>query len=754
MPTVAETLHERVRLALARLIRRGLEPGVLPQGTEVLLDLPAVSQAVKNPNDPADCAAAVGQALRQAAAKLPRETRAVLDIVLALDPKYSGTRASARRALAGEAFRAGKSVVRADTIRQYHEPRALDQLAAMLVADSERPKISGRSESVAGPSSASASELTPIRAEARSVSARMAGQIVVGELPGSPPAHIAREATERLTELSSGSGQATNVVTLTGVPGTGKTHVAAEYGRRAVAEGVELVAWVSAEDHDRLVSGLAEVARAIGVDDPEGDSERSAERLRAALAVRKQPSVLVLDNAVDPDDVRHYVPTTGATRVIITSTDRAFGTLGEEIDVGSFDRTQSLSYLAERTGLSDDAGADALAQELGDLPLALAQAAAVVRLRRLSYAEYLDRLRAQPLVDVLPPDRGDAYRHGVALAILLAVRAADDADATGLTARILSAAALLSSDGVGVDVLTAVVDVDDAAVEAALGRLVERSLLVWARGQRAVVMHRLVAWAIQDRLQQTRELRSALGAVAEKLDGLFPPESEAWKYRERTDLVGHAISVWVSALAAADRQAITTTDLVGFADVANRAVRHLRATADLSRAIEVGTSLAMSCTRRLGADHPQTLASSNTLAGAYEAAGDLTRAIPLYEDTLTTSERVLGPDHPATLAFRNNLAGAYAAVGDLTRAIALYQDTLTTSERVLGPDHPDTLTSRNNLAYAYQAVGDLNRALPLYQDTLANRERILGPDHPATLGSRNNLANAYEAAGDLTRAIP
>ncbi|HRY10866.1 MAG TPA: tetratricopeptide repeat-containing protein, partial [Candidatus Nanopelagicales bacterium] len=89
------------------------------------------------------------------------------------------------------------------------------------------------------------------------------------------------------------------------------------------------------------------------------------------------------------------------------------------------------------------------------------------------------------------------------------------------------------------------------------------------------------------------------------------------------------------------------------------------------------------------------------------------------EDALAPAEeavdlrRVLGPDHPDTLASRNNLAGAYESAGDLARAIPLYQQTLTDRERVLGPDHPDTLTSRNNLAGAYESAGDLARAIPL-----------------------------------------
>ena len=72
------------------------------------------------------------------------------------------------------------------------------------------------------------------------------------------------------------------------------------------------------------------------------------------------------------------------------------------------------------------------------------------------------------------------------------------------------------------------------------------------------------------------------------------------------------------------------------------------------------------------------------------------RPSPLHEATLTDIERVLGPDHPDTLASRNNLAYAYESAGDLGQAIPCARRALTDMERVLGPDHPATLTSRNN----------------------------------------------------------
>ena len=84
------------------------------------------------------------------------------------------------------------------------------------------------------------------------------------------------------------------------------------------------MAWVSAEDRGQFLAGLSELARRLEVEDPDGDHEVSAGRLRDILAARTEQAVLVLDNATDPQLVRHFVPAMGATQVIITSTDQSF----------------------------------------------------------------------------------------------------------------------------------------------------------------------------------------------------------------------------------------------------------------------------------------------------------------------------------------------------------------------------------------------------------------------------------------------
>ena len=74
-----------------------------------------------------------------------------------------------------------------------------------------------------------------------------------------------------------------------------------------------------------------------------------------------------------------------------------------------FTEQEALSFLAQRTGRSDDDGARELAVELGFLPLALAQAAAVIAAQHLDYRTYLARLRTVPVQDILKRLTGEPY---------------------------------------------------------------------------------------------------------------------------------------------------------------------------------------------------------------------------------------------------------------------------------------------------------------------------------------------------------
>jgi serine/threonine protein kinase/lipopolysaccharide biosynthesis regulator YciM len=155
---------------------------------------------------------------------------------------------------------------------------------------------------------------------------------------------------------------------------------------------------------------------------------------------------------------------------------------------------------------------------------------------------------------------------------------------------------------------------------------------------------------------------------------------------------------------------------------------------------------------RLGPDHPDTLTSQNTLALMYQETGQLDRAIRLFEETLARRIASSGSDHPATLLTQNDLGGAFLYSEKYEQAIPLFERTLEARRAVLGPNHPDTLVTESDLALAYSGDGQPNRAIPLLERSLDTNRAKLGPDHFETLTNQSNLASVCRDAGLLDRA--
>ncbi|MFI7134138.1 NB-ARC domain-containing protein [Nonomuraea sp. NPDC050153] len=168
------------------------------------------------------------------------------------------------------------------------------------------------------------------------------------------------------------------ICAMAGTPGVGKTLLAASYAWACQAERWPVVAWVAAETADQIVTGLAALAERLGQRQADDDAAAAAARAKAWLAATTRPALLVFDNATDVVEVRRWCPTTGATRVVITTRNRAFLLAYQPLDVDVFTPEQAAAFLYRRTGLDDPAGAAELAEELGRLPLALGQAAAVI----------------------------------------------------------------------------------------------------------------------------------------------------------------------------------------------------------------------------------------------------------------------------------------------------------------------------------------------------------------------------------------
>ncbi|MEU1550809.1 FxSxx-COOH system tetratricopeptide repeat protein [Nocardia sp. NPDC005745] len=621
---------------------------------------------------------------------------------------------------------------------------------------------------------------------AAATSAAVSAGRVVGAIFSLPKHFVVREQFRELAEQVAGT-RVTAVVT--GMRGVGKTELAAAYARAALTlPECELVGWVDAETPGSLLDGLTAIATHLGVADPGGDSYRSATRLRDHLNGRAGLGLLVFDNAVDPDLVAEFIPAHGGMRVVITSTDRDFTTLGAGVDLEVYERGVSVRYLHEATGHRslppDDVGADEIAGQLGDLPLALTQAAATITARRLDYTRYRDLL-AGPLPRVFTRRGGEGHRLVVDKAVLLSIRTTEnpteDPELDTAVTDLLGVVAMLSPAGVARDLLP-----DDLGrQDEAIARCVRGSLLTWSTDNTMVVMHRLVARVLRERAD-TDHARTQLADNA--LDAIEPhlfDRAQAWQRRvEGAQLIEHIDAITATGLTDhtvfpariwAGEQLIEAEDLARAIDYILRTlgdaethlgadhphtltIRHdlawaIASSGRVTEAITFYEQLLTDRVRVMGSDHPDTLITRHALAGAFESVGRVTGAITLFEQLLTDSVRVMGADHLHTLTTRHNLAGAYDSAGRVDEALTLYEQLLPDQDRVLGADHLDTLTTRNTLAYAYASVGRVTEAITLYEQLLTDSVRVLGSDHPGTLNTRHNLAGAYAAVGRVTEAI-
>ena len=593
---------------------------------------------------------------------------------------------------------------------------------------------------------------------------RRPSRIRLGSRPMEVVGFVERREQEGLFEavLSGASGR----TVLTGMRGSGKSQLATAVAARCEAEGWELVAWVPAGSREAVLSGLAELGRELGVDVEDGPSrEVIARRCLTALAsAQGSDRLIVFDDVDSPDDLVGLVPRGEGVRVLVTTTRRADweGAGWAHVPVGVFEREQSIGILLDRTGgrsgrgAADVGAADAVAGALGDLPVAVAQAAATARRYGYDLTDYLETLERTTLEAGVQRQAGDEYPEVVGVALWLALQSAlerieERSPHRGAVARVqLGVLSVLAASGVPARWLEAL-DGGSGDTRGALSELIDSSVCRLSEDGSRVMIHglqgRVIREAWKDEPERWGRVEEEVAGLLEAVDVTAIPISDsASRRREALDLVEQlretAGQDYSESLFSHPRTAAALAHALQYA----AELGDPQAALSLSNAVDL-------LTKTLGPDHPCTLASRNNLAGAYESAGKLEQAIDLYKRNLAEVLRVLGPDHPDTLISRGNLALAYLSAGKLEQAIDLHEQNLADRERVLGPDNPDTLISRGNLALAYQAAGRLEQAIPLHEQTLAEALRILGPDHPHTLTSRNNLAGAYRSAGKLEQAI-
>src|SRR6516225_5603133 len=412
------------------------------------------------------------------------------------------------------------------------------------------------------------------------------------------------------------AGDKAVVQALHGMGGVGKTQLAAEYVHR-FAGTYDLAWWINADQGGLIGDQVAALGLALECVQPGVGTEAVRATVLAELRHRGR-WLLVFDNAEDPADVAPWLPGDGG-HVLITSRQRGWDEVATPVEIDVLARAESVAILQTRvTGLSG-ADAEKLAAELGDLPLAIAQAAGFMADTGLAADEFLVLLRTRA-GQLLAQGAPGSYPRSLAAATgLIADQLARQDPAA---AELASLCAFLAPEPIPETLFTGAAGVlprqlaaragDPLAWRQTLAHLTRQSL---ARiDHRGLQMHRLTQAILRDRLTPaqaaaTRDYAEALLAASDPGD---MPNPATWPRWAR--LTPHVLA---ADLAATGNPALR--------ELARYTCWYLIERGDARMAHDLTKDILDRHRRVLGEHHPDTLRLATDLRelGDVQAARDL-----------------------------------------------------------------------------------------------------------------------------------
>ncbi|KAL7270904.1 hypothetical protein RUND412_006376 [Rhizina undulata] len=427
--------------------------------------------------------------------------------------------------------------------------------------------------------------------------------------------------------------------------------------------------------------------------------------------------LLLIDNKDTPEvgDLNKLLPTCNWGTVIITSRLSSLHRYGKCIEIEGLGEGAGLELILKSSGISQKnlaeselAEAKGIVAALGELPLALDQAAAYIRARHISFSAYRKKLNELAMSITfgtnslslayrptrLPFIRPGSFHFGSCVMMHRSFYRYED------------------------------------RLEKAMGDFFTFSLVKRKDSEDSFWIHPLVHTWTRERVNSIPERRqNAENAIALVTSTIVTNENKRspadWIFARR--ILSHIHRLYIGS-------AYKKLGLYSQAEVS------------------YGNALA-GYEKEFGSDHHSTLTTAHNLASIFDDQRRYNEAFEMYQRVLAGYEKALGSDHPSTLTTVYNMGTVFNSQGRYNEALEMYQRALAGQEKALGSDHPHTLTTVHNMASIFDDLGRYNEALEMYQRVLAGEEKALGSDHPSTLTTVPNMASVFGKKGRYSEAL-
>jgi tetratricopeptide (TPR) repeat protein len=593
---------------------------------------------------------------------------------------------------------------------------------------------------------------------------------VWGRIPQRNKNFTGREGIlETLREALASDVTAVVPTALQGFGGVGKTQVAIEYAWRYAHE-YDLVWWISADQPVLVRSSLAALAPHLRLPSPTAAGIEDAATAVLESLRRGQPFkrwLLIFDNADLPEDIADIIPRGRFGHVLITSRNPRWNAVVKTLPVDVFSRKESIEFLTRRVprGVSEDE-ADRLAEELGDLPLALEQAAALQAETGMSIDEYL-RLLREHATQLLA--EGKPTEYPVSMTAAWSISVAQLKQKLPEAIELLRCCAFFGPEPIPRDVFVPLADAeqnetpgtdphhrllihpqlykllaDPILLSTAIRELGRYALARIDAASRTIQVHRLVQALVRDELNPEEQAR--MRHVVHVLLANAAPKSPDVRlnWSRYNDLLGHAEP---SHVVECPNPVVRQFCL----DV----VRYLYASGDMTAAHSF-VELVISAWERDPREESDlyVLFARRHLGNILRELGDYRAAFDINQATLERMIQVLGPDDEQTLLLTTSYGADLRARGEFEQARHHDEDSLRRHESVFGVSDRRTLRAANNLALDYVLTSDYERARQLHMETY-QRQRSPGSGVSAQeiLSSWNGLARIVRLSGNYSEAV-
>ncbi|MFF2851531.1 FxSxx-COOH system tetratricopeptide repeat protein [Streptomyces sp. NPDC058001] len=534
-----------------------------------------------------------------------------------------------------------------------------------------------------------------------------------------------------------------------GMGGVGKTQLAIEYAYRHQAD-YDIVWWIPSERPGQIGQALVELAGRLGLE-TSTEANIAGPAVREALREGRPFSrwLLIFDNADNPEQVRHYFPTGGDGTILVTSRNRRWGLVGGSLEVDVFTREESKELLRRSGPPLQEDEADQLAEALGDLPLALEQAAAWRAETGMPASEYLRLFESKrtELLEVAPPPD---YQLPVAAAWNVSLDHLENRSPAAL--RLLQLCSYFAPDpisrsifsGLGNSSIFPELDAtlnDPIKLARAIREVNRYSLARIDYRTNSIEMHRLVQLVLNNRMTVEEQSRMRHGAhtLLAAADPKSPGSPDSWA--QYAELYAHVIA-----------SEAVKSDQPWMRQLVMNIAQYLYYWGDHEVSLDFSEEAWNSWRTIFGEEDQQTLLMGQWLCFVYQKVGRFDRAAELVAQLKEIYERTAPTDREDTREDALDAIQLEAAVGRIQgrfiAGVELDETAYERARRAFGEDDPTTLNIAHNLGVSLRVAGDFRRALELDQHTLALKMRLFGRDSRATLMTENSVAIDTRETGD------